>query len=100
MITGGIETLVGVVQEPVFGPVMVFGLGGIAAGGLADDAAHLAALTDADAEDLIRSLRAAPTLFGQDSQATADIHGLCHALLPVSRLADDLPRIAELDLNR
>jgi len=60
MITGGIETLLGVVQEPVFGPVVVFGTGGVAADVLADYAARLAPLTDADAEDLIRSVRSAP----------------------------------------
>jgi len=46
------------VQEPVFGPVVVFGLGGINTGVLADHAARLAPLTDADAEDLIRAIRA------------------------------------------
>jgi hypothetical protein len=56
-------------------------------------------LTDADAEDLIRSVRTAPALSGHGSQAPADIHALCDALLRVSRLADDLPQVAELDLN-
>ena len=60
MIAGGIETLVGVVQEPVFGPVLVFGLGGIATGVLADHAARLAPLTGADAEDLIRAIGPRP----------------------------------------
>ena len=64
MIIGGIETLVGVVQEPVFGPVVVFGLGGIAAGMSDDHAARLAPLTGADAEDLIRAIRAAPVPAG------------------------------------
>jgi acyl-CoA synthetase (NDP forming)/GNAT superfamily N-acetyltransferase len=95
MIGGGIETLVGVVQEPVFGPVVVFGLGGIATGVLADHAARLAPLTGADAEDLIRAIRAAPALLEQAS----DTGALRDTLLRVSRLADDLPQVAELDLN-
>jgi acyl-CoA synthetase (NDP forming) len=95
MITGGIETIVGVVQEPVFGPVVVFGLGGIATGMLADHAARLAPLTDADADDLIRAIRAAPALLGHK----VDIGALRDTLLRVSRLADDLPQVAELDLN-
>jgi len=99
MITGGIETLVGVVQEPVFGPVVVLGLGGIAADVLDDHAARLAPLTDADADDLIRSVRFAPALLGHDGQAAADIPALRDTLLRVSRLADDLPQVAELDLN-
>jgi acyl-CoA synthetase (NDP forming)/GNAT superfamily N-acetyltransferase len=95
MITGGIETIVGVVQEPVFGPVVVFGLGGIATDMLADHAARLAPLTDADADDLIRSIRAAPALLEHE----AGIAALRDVLLRASRLADDLPQVAELDLN-
>jgi acyl-CoA synthetase (NDP forming)/GNAT superfamily N-acetyltransferase len=95
MIAGGIETLVGVVQEPVFGPVVVFGLGGIATDVLADHAVRLAPLTGADAEDLIRAIRAAPALL----QLAPDTEALRDTLLRVSRLADDLPQVAELDLN-
>ena len=95
MITGGIETIVGVVQEPVFGPVVVFGLGGIATGMFADHAARLAPLTDVDADDLIRSIRAARALLEHE----VDIAALRDVLLRTSRLADDLPQVAELDLN-
>ncbi len=113
MITGGVETIVGVVQEPVFGPVVVFGLGGVATDVLGDHAARLAPLTGADADDLIHSIRAAPVLLGQrggvdpwgrppqtplQGQA-ADIGAVRDTLLRVSRLADDLPQVAELDLN-
>ncbi len=99
MIPGGVETIVGVVQEPVFGPVVVFGLGGIATEILGDHAARLAPLTIADADDLIHSIRAAPALLGGGGQPPADIGALRDTLLRVSRLADDLPQVAELDLN-
>ena len=99
MITGGIETIVGIVQEPVFGPVVVFGLGGVATDVLGDHVARLAPLTGADADDLIRSIRAAPLLLGHRGKPAADIDALCGTLLRVSRLADDLPQVAELDLN-
>ena len=99
MITGGIETIVGVVQEPVFGPVVVFGLGGVAADVLGDHVARLAPLTGADADDLIHSIRAARALLGQPGRPTADIGAVRDTLLRVSRLADDLPQVAELDLN-
>ena len=95
MITGGIETIVGIVQEPVFGPVVVFGLGGIATGMFADHAARLAPLTDVDADDLIRSIRAARALLEHE----VDVAALRDVLLRVSRLADDLPQVAELDVN-
>ena len=111
MITGGVETIVGVVQEPVFGPVVVFGLGGVATDVLGDHAARLAPLTGADADDLIHSIRAAPVLLGQRGGVAggrppdcpqgpaADIGAVRDTLLRVSRLADDLPQVAELDLN-
>jgi acyl-CoA synthetase (NDP forming)/RimJ/RimL family protein N-acetyltransferase len=99
MISGGVETIVGVVQEPVFGPLVVFGLGGIATEVLGDHAARLAPLTTADADDLIRSIRAAPLLLGHRGTPPADLHALQEALLRISRLADELPEVAELDLN-
>ena len=72
MITGGVETIVGVVQEPVFGPVVVFGLGGVATEVLGDRAARLAPLTVADADDLIHSIRAAPDAARARRPAPAD----------------------------
>ncbi len=73
MITGGTETIIGVVQEPVFGPLVVFGLGGVATEVLGDHAARLAPLTGADADDLIHSIRAAPLLLGHRGQPAADM---------------------------
>ena len=83
----------------MFGPLVVFGLGGVATEVLGDHAARLAPLTGADADDLIRSIRAAPLLLGYRGQPPADLAGLRDTLLRVSRLADDLPQVAELDLN-
>jgi len=99
MITSGTETIIGVVQEPVFGPVVVFGLGGVATETLGDHVARLAPLTGADADDLIHSLHAAPLLLGHRGQPAADIEALRDTLLRVSRLADHLQQVAELDLN-
>jgi acyl-CoA synthetase (NDP forming)/GNAT superfamily N-acetyltransferase len=99
MLAGGVEVLVGIVQEPVFGPLVVFGLGGVAADLLQDHGARLTPLTQADADDLIRGLHAAPLLFGHRGTPPADTGALADVLLRVSRLADDLPEVAELDLN-
>jgi acyl-CoA synthetase (NDP forming)/RimJ/RimL family protein N-acetyltransferase len=99
MIPGGIETIIGVVQEPVFGPLVVFGLGGVATEVLGDHAARLAPLTDTDADDLIHEIRAAPLLLGHRGRPAVDVGGLRGTLLRISRLADDLPQVAELDLN-
>ncbi|HUB39540.1 MAG TPA: GNAT family N-acetyltransferase [Streptosporangiaceae bacterium] len=99
MLADGVETLIGVVQEPVFGPLVVFGLGGVATDVLGDHAARLAPLTDVDAEQLIGGVRAAPLLFGHRGSPAVDTAALADLLLRVSRLADDLPGVAELDLN-
>jgi acyl-CoA synthetase (NDP forming) len=99
MLSGGVEVLVGVVQEPVFGPLVVFGLGGVATEVLGDQAARLTPLTDADADNLIHSVHAAPLLFGHRGTAPVDTAALADVLLRVSRLASDLPEVAELDLN-
>ena len=98
MITGGVQVMISVLQEQMFGPLVLFGLGGPAAYVLADRAARLAPLTDSDADELIRSIRAAPLLLGRPGTPAADLAALRDMLLRISQLADDLPQIAELDL--
>jgi acyl-CoA synthetase (NDP forming)/GNAT superfamily N-acetyltransferase len=99
VITDGVEVKISVLQEQVFGPLVLFGLGGAAADVLADRAARLAPLTDSDADDLIRSTRAAPLLLGRPGVPAADLAGLRDMLLRVSLMADDLPQVAELELR-
>jgi acyl-CoA synthetase (NDP forming)/GNAT superfamily N-acetyltransferase len=95
----GVEILCGVVQEPLFGPLVVFGLGGVATDVLEDRVARLNPLTDIDATELIHSIRGAPLLFGHRGTAAVDTAALERALLRLSRLADDHPDIAEVDVN-
>jgi acyl-CoA synthetase (NDP forming)/GNAT superfamily N-acetyltransferase len=99
MVTGGTEARIGVTDDRVFGPLVVFGLGGAATEVLANQAARLTPLTDTDADALIRSVRAAPRLLGQRGAPTTDLETLRELLLRVSRLADDLPEVTELDLS-
>ena len=99
MLGGGVEVLVGVVQEPVFGPLVVFGLGGVATDVLRDHTARLTPLTDADADRMIHDVRAATLLLGHRGSPAVDTAALADVLLRVSRLADEIPEIAELDLN-
>jgi acyl-CoA synthetase (NDP forming) len=99
MLHGGVEVLIGVVAEPVFGPLVVFGLGGITTDLLGDHCARLSPLTDTDARELITGVRTARLLDGYRGQPAADTGALADVLLRVSRLADDLPEVAELDLN-
>ncbi len=96
---GGVRVKITVLEEPVFGPLVLFGLAGAAAGVLADRAARLTPLTDADADDLIRSVRAAPMLPGRSGGPATDRASLRSMLLRVSQLADDVPQVAELELS-
>jgi acyl-CoA synthetase (NDP forming)/GNAT superfamily N-acetyltransferase len=99
MIAGGTEVIIGVADDHMFGPLVVFGLGGVATEVLADHAARLTPLTDIDADKLIRSIHAAPLLLGHRGSPPADLKALRDLLLRVSRLADDLPEVTDLDLN-
>ena len=99
VITGGVEVRISVLHEQVAGPLVLFGLGGAAGDGPADQAARLAPLTESDADDLIRSAPAAPRLLGRRGAPAADLPALRDMLLRVSRMADDLPQIAELELS-
>ena len=98
MLAGGVEVHIGVVQEPVFGPLVVFG-SGAATEVPGDQVARLTPLTDVDADEMINSVRVAPLLAGRRGAPPADTAGLADALLRVSKLADDLPEVSELDLN-
>jgi acyl-CoA synthetase (NDP forming) len=95
----GVETIVGVVQDPSFGPLVMFGTGGTAVELLKDRAFSVVPLTDLDAAELVRSPRGAPLLFGYRGAPKADVASLETLLLRVGRLVDDLPEIAEMDLN-
>ncbi len=103
MAAAGTETIIGVVQDAVFGPLVMFGLGGVATELLGDRSFRVLPLTDADAADLVRSLRASPLLFGYRGAPLADTDALEDLLERVARLAghhdDRGVEIAELDLN-
>jgi len=102
---GGVELVIGVEQEPVFGPVLVFGpllvfgSGGAATEVHGDRVTRLTPLTDADASAMIRAARTAPLLSGQKDVPPVDTAALADTLLRVSRLADDLPEVSQLDLS-
>lgn len=87
------------VQDDVFGPLVLFGLGGTATEVLADHAARLAPLTDQDVHDLISAPRCAPLLLGHRGAKPVDVGCLEQLLLRLSRLAGDLPELAEADFN-
>ncbi|MBW8795458.1 MAG: GNAT family N-acetyltransferase [Streptomyces sp.] len=95
----GTELFAGVVQDEVFGPLVLFGLGGTATEVLADHAARPAPLTDHDVHDLITSPRCAPLLLGTRGTGPVDLGALEQLLQRLSRMAADLPQLAEADFN-
>jgi acetyl coenzyme A synthetase (ADP forming)-like protein len=99
MIMGGVETIIGISADRLFGPLIAFGLGGVQVELLGDVRFRIAPLTDRDADELLREIRGFPLLQGYRGQPPADVDALRDVLLRVSRMADELPEILELDLN-
>jgi len=99
MISGAVETLVGITHDPVFGPLVAFGMGGIHVEVLGDVRFRIAPLTDRDADDLLHEIRGFPLLTGHRGVPPADVQALRDVLLRMSCLAERVPEIAELDLN-
>jgi acetyl coenzyme A synthetase (ADP forming)-like protein len=99
MAGAGVELLVGVTHDPMFGPVVVCGAGGTAVELLHDIAVRLTPLTARDASEMVRSLATFPLLDGYRGAPPADVAALEDVLLRVSAMADDHPVIAELDCN-
>jgi acetyl coenzyme A synthetase (ADP forming)-like protein len=99
MVKGGVEAIVGVTQDPSFGPLIMFGIGGIYAELLKDVAVKLHPLTDLDAEELISSVKMVRLFEGFRGSSASDIEALKDLLLRLSALVEDIPEIAELDLN-
>ena len=98
-VRGGAELLAGAVQDPVFGPLVAFGPGGVLAELIGEAQFRLAPLTDLDAEELVRSGKAGRLVAGFRGTPPADEGALVDLLLRLSLLAEELPEVAELDLN-
>jgi acetyltransferase len=93
------ELIVGVTTDPVFGPVILFGAGGIAVELTADHAIGLPPLNMVLARDMVSRTRVAKLLAGYRGRPPADIDAICRALVQVAQLAIDIPEIIELDIN-
>ncbi|MEU9044643.1 MULTISPECIES: GNAT family N-acetyltransferase [unclassified Kitasatospora] len=99
MAAPGLELFAGIVQDQVFGPLIAFGLGGTATDVLDDRTARLAPLTEPDLKAMVTELRSTPLLFGRHGAAAVDLTGVEGVLAGLSRMAADLPQLAEADLN-
>jgi len=99
MVPPGVETIVGVTHDRLFGPLVLFGMGGIAAELVADRTVQIVPVTDRDAHDMVRALRSSPLLFGYRGTPEADVAVLEDLLVRVGALADHVPEVVEMDAN-
>jgi acetate---CoA ligase (ADP-forming) len=99
MVEGGIEVIVGITRDPAFGPLVMFGLGGVQVELLKDVVFRVTPLTDLDAHQMVRGVRGARLLDGYRGAPPGDAPALEEVLLRLSQLAGDHPAIVEMDLN-
>ena len=96
---GGVEVIIGMTRDHQFGPVVMFGLGGIAVEVLQDVAFRIAPLTKRDARAIIREVKGYPLLTGHRSTRPVDLEALAGVVETVSAFVDATPELAEMDLN-
>jgi len=99
MVQTGVELVVGVVHDALFGSLVMVGLGGVHTDVLGDRSFRSLPLTEQDAAAMWRELRAAPLLMGYRGAPAMDTNALEQLLLRVAELASDFPEVSELDLN-
>jgi acetyltransferase len=100
MIQDGTEVMIGMSQDPQFGPTIAFGLGGIFVEILKDISLRVAPLSPADAEQMVKEIKSYPILTGVRGKRPCDIEAIVDVLLKTSKLAKDWEdTIAEIDIN-
>ncbi|WP_444984084.1 acetate--CoA ligase family protein [Halomonas mongoliensis] len=95
----GVEVILGVIRDPIFGPVLMFGLGGIFVEILEDVAFRAIPLSRRDAEEMVEQIKAKKILGGVRGEKAVDKAALVDLLLKVSRIVEAYPGLSELDLN-
>ncbi len=99
MIPDGEEVILGVKRDVSFGPVVMFGLGGIFVEVVKDIAFKVAPVTSSEAEDMVREIKGSPLLFGMRNRPERDVKALEESIRRLSQLAYECPQIQELDIN-
>jgi len=98
-VPGGHEIILGMTEDPSFGPLLLFGLGGVFVELIGDVAFRIHPLTDLDIEEMIAEVRSARLLDGYRGGEAGDVAALRQAMARLSYLVDELPEIVEMDLN-
>jgi acetyl coenzyme A synthetase (ADP forming)-like protein len=99
MVGDGVEMVVGVTHDPSFGPIVLTGMGGTLVELLRDVSVRITPLTDRDVDEMLTDLRMAPLLRGYRGAPPADVPALKDLLFRINAMVEDLPEVAELDLN-
>jgi acyl-CoA synthetase (NDP forming) len=95
----GVEVIVGMSKDPQFGPVLMFGLGGILVEVLKDVSFRIVPVTERDAREMVKEIKGYPILQGYRGQKPANIPALEQLIVKVSQFVEKNPQIKELDLN-
>jgi acetyltransferase len=98
-VRGGREVIVGMIQDPSFGPLIMFGLGGIYVETLKDITFRVPPLTDLDAQEMVRQIRGYKLLEGVRGEQPVDFDALTQVLQRFSQFVEDLPEVAEIEIN-
>jgi len=99
MIRPGTEVIVGISQDPQFGPVIMFGLGGIFVEVLKDVSFRIVPVNQRDAQEMIKEIKGYPLLQGVRGKESSDIPALVEMILKISNFVEEYPQIKELELN-
>lgn len=95
----GLEVIIGMTRDPQFGPMLMFGLGGIFVEVMKDVTFHLAPITENEAAQMLQSTRSYELLQGKRGLKEVDMHAIAVALQRISQLTTDFPQILDLEIN-
>ncbi|HLB25175.1 MAG TPA: acetate--CoA ligase family protein, partial [Nitrospirota bacterium] len=99
MVTGGREVIVGMSKDPQFGPLLMFGMGGIYVEALGDVSFRVAPIGGTDAEEMLREIKTYSLLRGLRGEKPSDMPALKECILRLSQLVTDFPEVVEMDIN-
>jgi acyl-CoA synthetase (NDP forming) len=99
MLSGGKEVIIGMIRDPTFGPMLMFGLGGVYVEILKDVRFAIAPVNEDEAREMVTEIKTYPLLTGARGAKPSDIDALVDTILRVSRLVCDFPEIEEFEIN-
>lgn len=99
MLSGGKEVIIGMIRDPTFGPMLMFGLGGVYVEILKDVRFAIASVNEKEAREMITGIKTYPLLAGVRGSKPSDIGALVDTILRVSKLVCDFPEIEEFEIN-